>query len=174
MLKTVKLVFATIIVLCCSIAALAQSQASSRQISGVITDANGAVVANAVVKAKNKETGLERTVNSSDDGLYTIVLLPPGSYTVTAEATGFAVATIDDVVVNVGRTAEAKLPLGKTAVQANVLVTAETIQVTRNESDAVVNETAINTLPINGRRFQDFVTLTPTAQVDPSRGQISL
>jgi len=174
MLKTVKLVFATIIVLCCSIAALAQSQASSGQISGVITDANGAVVANAVVKAKNKETGLERTVNSSDDGLYTIVLLPPGSYTVTAEATGFAVATIDDVVVNVGRTAEAKLQLGTTAVQATVLVTAETIQVTRNESDAVVNETAINTLPINGRRFQDFVTLTPTAQVDPSRGQISL
>jgi carboxypeptidase family protein len=174
MLKTVKLIFATIIVLCCSIAALAQSQASSGQISGVVTDANGAVVANAIVKAKNKETGLERTVNSSDDGLYTIVLLPPGSYTVTAEATGFAVATIDDVVVNVGRTAEAKLQLGTTAVQATVLVTAETIQVTRNESDAVVNETAINTLPINGRRFQDFVTLTPTAQVDPSRGQISL
>jgi hypothetical protein len=38
----------------------------------------------------------------------------------------------------------------------------------------VQNETAIQNLPINGRRFQDFVTLTPTAQVDPSRGQITL
>jgi hypothetical protein len=38
----------------------------------------------------------------------------------------------------------------------------------------MVSSTAITNLPINGRRFQDFVTLTPTAQVDPSRGQISL
>jgi hypothetical protein len=37
-----------------------------------------------------------------------------------------------------------------------------------------LNQKAIENLPINGRRFQDFVTLTPTAQVDPSRGQISL
>lgn len=174
MLKTVRFAFAIVIVLCFSIAALAQSQASSGQISGVVTDSNGAVVANATVKAKNKSTGLERSANSSEDGLYTIVLLPPGNYTVVVEASGFAASTIDDVVVNVGRTADVNVTLGATAVQATVLVTADTIQVTRNESDAVLNQTAINTLPINGRRFQDFVTLTPTAQVDPSRGQISL
>ena len=174
MLKTVKFVFAIVIVLCFSVAALAQSQASTGQISGVVTDANGAVVANATVKAKNKATGLERTANTSDDGLYTMVLLPTGTYTVVVEAQGFASTTVDDVVVNVGRTADANVTLGANSVQATVLIAAQDIQVTRNESDAVVNETAINTLPINGRRFQDFVTLTPTAQVDPSRGQISL
>jgi hypothetical protein len=55
-----------------------------------------------------------------------------------------------------------------------VTVTAEAIQTTVSQPDAVINETAINNLPINGRRFQDFATLTPTAQVDPQRGQISL
>src|SRR5204863_5558530 len=52
--------------------------------------------------------------------------------------------------------------------------TAAGIQTTQSNTDAVQDEARIQNLPINGRRFQDFVTLTPTAQVDPSRGQISL
>src|ERR1044071_8555962 len=101
MFKALNLFFAGLLVLALSAVAFGQSQASTGQISGVITDANGAVVANASVKAKNKETGLERSVTSSDDGLYTIVLLPTGTYTVTAEAPNFAASTIDDLVVNV-------------------------------------------------------------------------
>jgi hypothetical protein len=174
MYKFSKLFFTALLVLAISGVAMAQSQASTGQISGVVTDTNGAVVPNATVKVTNKETALERTATASDDGIYTIVLLPPGSYTVVAEASGFATATADDVVVNVGRDANVNLSLGAGGVQASVLVTAESIQVTRNESDAVVDQTAISNLPINGRRFQDFVTLTPTAQVDPQRGQISL
>jgi len=153
---------------------MAQSQATSGQISGVVTDSNGAAVANATVKATNKDNGLVREVTGSGDGIYTIVALSPGKYTVVAQASGFSPTTIDDVVINVGRTENINFTMGAAGVQASVLVTAEAVQVTRNESDAVLNETAISTLPINGRRFQDFVTLTPTAQIDPSRGQISL
>jgi hypothetical protein len=158
-----------------AVQALAQSQANTGQISGSVTDTNQAAVPNATVTVTNKETGLTRTATTSDDGLYTIVLLPPGSYSVAAQAATFAEARVDNVVVNVGRTADANLTLGVSGVQESVLVTAdESVQVTRPESDAVLNQTAISTLPINGRRFQDFVTLTPTAQVDPQRGQISL
>ena len=174
MSKSVKLISLILLVLAWSAVGLAQSQAGSGQVAGQVADTNGAAVPNANVKVTNKATGLERTATSSGDGLFTIVLLPPGTYTVVAEATGFAPATVDDVTVNVGRTADIKLTVGASGVQATVLVTADAIQVTRNESDAVINETAITTLPINGRRFQDFVTLTPTAQIDPSRGQISL
>ena len=157
-------------------AALAQSQASTGQIAGVVIDSQGAAVPKAAVKATNTQTGLERTTNSSDDGLYSIVLLPPGVYKVSAEASGFSAVTIDNVEVAVGRTIDVKLTLGVSGVQEVVNVTAGAIQVqtTRSEADAVVNERAITNLPINGRRFQDFVTLTPTAQVDPQRGQISL
>ena len=175
MSRLLRFTFASLLVLgLCSLSALAQSQATSGQISGEVVDANGAAVANAKVKVTNKETGLVRDVTASGDGIYTVVTLPPGKYTVVAEATGFANATVDDVVVNVGRTENIKLTMGAAGVQASVLVSAEQVQVTRNESDAVVNETAIAETPINGRRFQDFITLTPTAQVDPSRGQISL
>src|SRR4029453_17492033 len=174
MSKIRRLFFAAFLVFSFTAVAMAQSQASTGQISGVVTDSNGAAVPGATVKVTNTQTGLEKTVNASGDGLYTVVLLPPGTYTVVAEASGFAPATLADVVVTVGRGADVNVILGAGGVQATVLVTAEAIQVTRNESDAVLNETAITTLPINGRRFQDFVTLTPTAQVDPQRGQISL
>src|ERR1700730_15499061 len=174
MSKSIKLSSLILLVLAWSAVGLAQSQAGSGQIAGQVTDTNGAGVPNATVKVTNKGTGLVRSATTSGDGLYTIVLLPPGTYTVVGEATGSAPATVDDVVVNVGRTADTKLTVGASGVQATVLVTADAVQVTRNESDAVLNETAISTLPINGRRFQDFVTLTPTAQVDPQRGQISL
>jgi hypothetical protein len=157
-------------------AAMAQSQASSGQIAGIVTDSQGAAVPNAAVKATNTQTGLERSSTSSDEGLYSIVLLPPGIYKVSAEASGFSAVTVENVEVTVGRTIDVKMTLGVSGVQEVVNVTAGAIQVqtTRSEADSVVNERAITNLPINGRRFQDFVTLTPTAQVDPQRGQISL
>jgi hypothetical protein len=159
-----------------SVSALAQSQASTGQIAGSVVDSQGALVPNATIKAVNTQTGLERTANSGDDGLYQIVLLPPGVYKVTATAQGFADVNVENVEVAVGRTIDVKITLGASGVQEVVNVTAGAIQVqtTRSEADAVVNQRAIDNLPINGRRFQDFVTLTPTALVEPSRNQISL
>ena len=159
-----------------AVPAMAQSQASSGQISGSVLDKQGAAISGASVKALNDQTGLERSVITSDEGLYTLVLLPPGVYTVTAEASGFAKSTLSKVEVLVGRTIDLKFTLDPGGVQEAISVSAGAVQVqtTRSESDAVINERAIESLPINGRRFQDFVTLTPTAQIDPQRNQISL
>jgi len=159
-----------------SIPAMAQSQASTGQIAGAVVDSQGAAVAGAAVKVKNTQTGLERTTTSGDDGLYSIVLLPPGVYQVSASSGGFAEVKVDNVEVSVGRTIDVKVQLGVSGVQEVVNVTAGAIQVqtSRSEADSIVNERAINNLPINGRRFQDFVTLTPTALIEPSRNQISL
>lgn len=155
---------------------MAQSQASTGQIAGSVVDNQGAVISGATVKAKNSATGLEQSATTSDAGLFSIILLPPGVYAVDAEASGFAKTSVSNVEVVVGRTTDINVTLAVSGVQEVVMVTAGSIQVqtTRSEADAVLNEKAIENLPINGRRFQDFVTLTPTAQVDPRRGQISL
>ena len=175
MCKSLRFFFASLLIVsACAFSALAQSQATAGQITGVVTDANGAAVPNAKVKVVNKGTGLELNATTSDEGLFTIVLVPPGTYSLTAEATGFSPATVDGIAVIVGQVANVSPTMGAAGVTETVLVTADAVQVTRNETDAVINETAIQELPTNGRRFQDFVTLTPTAQVDPSRGQISL
>lgn len=154
--------------------AFAQAQGSTGQIAGSVRDSQGAAVAGASVKAVNTQTGLQQTTTASADGLYRFVLLQPGSYDLTAEASGFAKTELKGVRVTVGQITDANITVGVGAVTEAVTVTAETIQTTVSQPDAVINENAINNLPINGRRFQDFATLTPTAQVDPQRGQISL
>lgn len=149
------------------------AQAGNGNITGVVSDSSGAIVPNATVKLSNVNTGLENTTTASGEGIYNFTNLQPGRYRVSASSGSFAVQNLD-VEVQVGRTTDANFSLGASDVSATVEVTAEGVQTTSSNSDAVINETAINNLPINGRRFQDFVTLTPTAQIDPSRGQISL
>lgn len=177
-LNSYRLLFAAMLFALCfvfgSSQAFAQASASAGQISGLVRDAQGAAVAGATIKAANTQTGLERATTSSTDGLYRFVLLPPGTYKVTAEAQGFAKTELAGVVVTVGQITDTNITIGVGAVSEAVTVTAEVVQTTVSQPDAVISEAQINNLPINGRRFQDFVTLTPTAQVEPSRGQISL
>lgn len=152
----------------------AQAQGSTGQITGTVRDTNGGAVPNTTVKASNTQIGLEQTATTSAEGVYRFVLLPPGVYNLTAEASGFSKTEIKGVRVVIGQVTDANITIGAGSVQESVTITAEAIQTTVSQPDAVINETSINNLPINGRRFQDFVTLTPTAQVDPQRGQISL
>ncbi len=149
------------------------AQAGTGNIAGTVADANGAVVPNTSVRLVSNDTGATQTVTTSDSGLYSFTLLKPGVYAVTAGGGSFAEQKLD-VQVQVGRTTDANFTLGVSGVAAEVTVSAEGVQTTETKSDAVLNETAIQNLPINGRRFQDFVTLTPGAQIDPQRGQISL
>ncbi len=151
----------------------AKAQAGTGGITGIVSDSTGAVVPNATVKLTSSATGTQQTVTTNSDGLFTFTLLKPGKYTVSASATNFSEQKLE-VEVQVGRNTDANFSLGAGKVSAEVTITAEGVQTTSSNFDAVQNETAIQNLPINGRRFQDFVTLTPAAQVDPSRGQISL
>ena len=171
---SIKLMAFTLFAMMLSIAPVfAQSQGSTGSITGVVTDGTGAVVPNATVTLTSTATNTSQTVQTSTEGIYRFVLLQPGTYKVKASAANFADSNLD-VQVQVGRTTDANFVLGIQGVDAEVEVTAEGVQTTTSNFDAVQNETAIQTLPINGRRFQDFVTLSPAAQVDPSRGQISL
>jgi len=154
--------------------AFAQAQANSGQISGSVRDNNGGAIPKATVKAVSDQTGLERSATTSEDGLYRFVLLPPGVYKLTAEASSFSKAEIKDVLVTVGQVTDINITMGVGNVQEAVTISAGGVQTTAPQADSLVNLDTLQNLPINGRRFQDFVTLTPTAQVDPQRGQISL
>ncbi|MBX3298070.1 MAG: TonB-dependent receptor [Acidobacteria bacterium] len=153
--------------------AFAQSQGGTGQIAGIVSDATGAVVPNATVKLTSNSTGISQTVTADSSGNYRFVLLQPGKYALVVTAASFGESKLE-VEVQVGRVTDANVTLVAGNVSAVVEVAADGVQTTTSNFDAVQNEQAITNLPINGRRFQDFVTLTPTAQVDPSRGQISL
>ncbi len=155
-------------------AALGQSQASTGQIVGTVVDPKGAAIAGAKVTVSSPSTGLKREVQTNTDGQYLAILLPPGSYEVSVEASGFQKAVASGVEVNVGRSVDANFSLKVGAVAEVVEIQAgANIDTTRHETGTLVNSMAIRDLPINGRRFQDFAALTPTVQVEPQRNQLS-
>jgi outer membrane receptor protein involved in Fe transport len=157
---------------------LAQSQATTGDIEGRVLDPNQAAVPGVTVTAKNQATGLERSATSDDDGNYRIVLLPPGSYTVTASGVaGFQPTTLKDVVVTVGgRTPlEVGLTVGGQSLNVTVIEGGEAVvETTRTSVATTINEHSIQNLPINGRNFQDFATLSPGVIRDPRGGDLSV
>ncbi len=162
-----------VMLLTLGIQAWGQSQASTGQIAGTVTDAAGATVPDASVKVTNTATGFTQTVTTTSDGLYRAVLLPPGTYTVEISKTGFSTSKAN-IEVNVGRTAEVNAALVVGGKAEEVTVTAEAIEVARHEAEMFVGATVIQNIPLNGARFQDILNTTPAAQTDPSRGGISM
>lgn len=154
----------------------AQATATTAQIEGVITDQQGAAVPGVSVAARNFATGFERTGTSDATGLYRLSLLPLGTYEITAELQGFATVKRPGIVLQVGETVVVPFSMRVAAVTETLTVTAEAplVEVTRSQRAASLNQTAIESLPINGRRFQDFVLLTPGAVYEPSRGGTSI
>lgn len=176
MLKSLRFcITSLVLVTICSISVLAQSQASTGQIVGTVKNANGELVPGATVVVTNPATGLNRTLTTGDQGEFRAVSLPPGEYTVDVTAPGFGKSTQTGYKVEVGSALSADITLSVQAVSGTVLVNAGTsVDTTLVQNTTNINETSISQLPINGRRFQDFVLATPTAQIDPLRGQISL
>src|SRR5258705_2153101 len=163
-------------VLMFGIVAFAQSQATTGNIEGRVLDPNGAVVPNAAVTATNSATGLEKTANTDGEGNYRIILLPPGTYTVKATATGLASGPTH-VTVTVG--SQSPLDISVYVAGTNVgevIVTAEApvVETTRTSVATTINQTSIENLPINGRNFQDFSTLSPGVIRDPRGGDLSV
>ncbi len=154
--------------------AFAQSQATTAEVNGRVTDAQGGVLPGATVTVTSTDTGYTRSAVTNAEGLYSLPLLPPGNYELVSELAGFS-PTKRSLVLNVGATQTINTQLQVGGVQETITVaagsplieTSATVRTTTVDADAIAN------LPINGRRFQDFISATPTVQVDPSRGQLS-
>jgi outer membrane receptor protein involved in Fe transport len=155
-----------------STAFYAQSQATTGNIEGRVVDAGGAVLPGVTITARNPSTGFVKTTTSDEEGNYRLIVLPPGRYTVTASgAQGFADASFENVQVTVGGQTALSIQLGVAGIATMVDVEAEgqIIETTRSSVATTVNQRAIENLPVNGRNFLDFATLTPGVVRDPTR-----
>src|SRR5205823_3966102 len=90
---------------------LAQSQATTGTIEGTTFDQTGAVLPGATVTVRSSATGVARTVASDDKGYFRAPLLPPGSYQVTAELSGFARLQQTGLTLSIGQTLNISLKL---------------------------------------------------------------
>jgi outer membrane receptor protein involved in Fe transport len=162
-----------VFLLLCALAAWGQADANKAQLSGTVLDPNGAVVPNASVKIRNAGTGLQRELRTNDVGQFRAVQLDPGQYELVAESAGFAPATLTGIALTVGAAVNLNVTLQLQATTQSIEVAETMINVALPAPSVVVPVRAIENMPINGRRFQDFATLTPTVQVEPTRGQLS-
>ncbi len=157
-----------------AIPAHAQSQATAAQVNGVVSDSQGAVLPGATITITSEETGYSRTAVTNADGFYALSLVPPGTYDLGVALSGFT-AEKRTIILTVGATLTANATLQIGAVTETVTVTRESplVETSATVRTTTVDDQAIKNLPINGRRFQDFIASTPTVHVDPSRGQLS-
>ncbi|MDQ3804383.1 MAG: TonB-dependent receptor, partial [Acidobacteriota bacterium] len=159
-----------------AVSAASQSQATTGDIEGRVLDPAGAVVREATVTATNKATGFEKTATTDEDGGYRFVLLPPGTYDVRASAANFTAAQAAGVEVTVGSKTPLDLTLTVGGSSETITVTGEApaVETARTSVATTINERSIENLPINGRNFQDFATLSPGVVRDPRGGDLSV
>jgi hypothetical protein len=162
MLKPANLLisFVVLTVLCAS-TVLAQTGTSN--ITGTVRDTAGGVVPGATVTAKNEATGVTNTQTTNDSGVYSFALLPVGNYTITVEKQGFKTLQKTQNTLEVGEplTVDAAMEVGQLSETVTVTGGAEQLQTANATMGNVVEQKAIETLPLNGRNPLALLLLEP-------------
>ena len=155
-----------LLILVFAISAFSQSQVTTGTIQGTVLDANGGAVAGATVEVKNLDTNLSKTLTTDEGGRFVALALLPGKYSVTVTKQGFATGVAERLDLTVGQTLELPVTMKVSSVEERVTITATpTVDTVKTESSTTINEVAVNTTPILGRKFEDLLTLTPGVSV---------
>src|SRR5205823_11161100 len=143
--------------------AAAIAQTGSSNITGSVRDVNGAVVPGATVTAKNEATGVTSTQTTTDSGLYAFSSLPVGKYTITVEKQGFKTLQKINNVLEVGSplTVDVALEVGQVSETVTVQSGLEQLQTANATIGNVVEQKAIEALPLNGRNPLTLLLLEP-------------
>ena len=165
------IVFATQLAVLLSTSRLS-AQVTTADIVGTVTDASGAVLPGATITVENLDTGGVRKALSGSTGDYAFTLLPIGRYSVKAEATGFGGWSAAQVVLAVGDRLRLDVHMEVGQIGQSVEVTARTpaLQSDSSSVGTLVNERAVQDLPLNGRNFVRLATLAAGANEGTTNG----
>jgi outer membrane receptor protein involved in Fe transport len=171
--------YAGLIALCLLLAApVARAQVTTAELTGRVTDQNGAAVPSATITARNTGTGLTRTAQTNEEGAYTITQLPPGTYDVTVEAPNFSRALSRALELNVGTrlTQNIILQAGQITETVEVSTTGAVVETTRSELGGVVTPVEVENLPLLNRTFANLTAIMPEARpagnFDPTKTRV--
>ena len=138
-----------------------QAQTASGQITGTIKDASSAVIAKANVVVASQQTGLTRSVTTSEAGLYSFPLLPVGVYSITVTQKGFSSAKRSEIKLNVDQVlrVDIDLAVGATTETITVKAAAAAIDSETSAIGQMVSQRQVTELPLNGRNFLQLLFL---------------
>ncbi|HEU4982662.1 MAG TPA: carboxypeptidase-like regulatory domain-containing protein, partial [Acidobacteriaceae bacterium] len=139
------------------------SQIVGGSIYGTVRDTTGAAVSGANITIRNVETGASRALASDAGGHYAAPSLPVGVYSVTASRDGFAAQTSAGVRLVIGQSAAVDffLAIGQVKQQVTVVSAPAAVELSTRQTSGLVDEKQVKNLPLNGRSFDELITLNP-------------
>ena len=141
----------------------ARAQKTDASLSGIVQDVTGSAIQGATIRINSLETGTERDVETDSDGRYHAPSLAVGRYELTADKTGFRTEHRTGITLVVGQQAEVNLTLRVGDVHQTVEVSSEAavVVVATEDASGLVGERQVKELPLNGRSYDQLLTLNP-------------
>ncbi len=161
-------------VVCASLLATiaAYPQGSTGRILGVVTDQSGGNVGNAAVTITDVARGVSQNLTTDSDGAYVAVNLLPGTYSVRVEYKGFKIFERKNILLEVGKDVRIDAVLSPGSTTETVTITEEVpmVDTTSTTLGGTISNEIINDLPLNGRNYQNLISLRPGTSVYPGGG----
>src|SRR5215472_17628016 len=150
----------------------ADPQGNTGRILGVVTDQSGGFVANAKVTSTDVARGVSQNLNTDSDGAYAAINLLPGTYTVRAEYKGFKTFERKNVLLEVGKDVRVDVVLQPGPTNESIVITSEVpmVDTTSTTLGGTISNEIINDLPLNGRNYQNLISLRPGTSIYPGGG----
>jgi hypothetical protein len=155
---------------------LANAQSTDATISGQVVDPSGRVIAGADIEILNEATGVHYSGKTNRTGIYAVAILPPGQYRVQVSKEGFKTIVKPDIILNVQSAVALNftLPVGATSESVTVEASGTTLNTRDASVGTVVDRKFVENIPLNGRSFQDLISMTPGVSTQsPQSGSVS-
>lgn len=164
-MKTLTVLVTTSVLLLAVTVLAARAQQDRAQLSGVVRDAQGAVVPEAALELTQVDTGFTRRTVSGDEGLYRFASVTPGQYLLSASKDGFETVAVSGIVLNVGQTRALDLELTVGLLSTAIEVTAPATVINRSSAEIgeAITREQIDAMPLNGRNWSTMMTFAPGA-----------
>jgi hypothetical protein len=147
-----------------SFSGLIWGQVVGASVSGTVQDESGGPLPGAGVVVKNVETGAQRTLMSDGSGRYSIPSIPVGPYEIVASKENFKSQsrTGIDLVVGEHATVDFTLQVGDVKQTVTVEGSVSPVELSNDSTSGLVSERQVKDLPLNGRSFDELITLNPS------------
>jgi hypothetical protein len=139
------------------------SQSTNATLSGAVTDRSSKVISTADIEIVNEATGVHYSSKTNTTGIYTVSILPPGRYSVQASKIGFKTIITPAVVLNVQSAVALNFTLSVGATSESITVEAGSSMINTTDASVstVIDRKFVENIPLNGRSFQDLISMTP-------------
>lgn len=161
------LVFAFLFAATCPRMSMAQTISTNAALRGVVTDSSGAAIPEATIVVTNEGTGSKRTTVTDGSGRYEVLMLPVGTYSLSADAPGFRPEIQMGLQLETGSVAalNIQMQVGVVAEKVSVEANASLIEASHAAIGEVVENKQVLDLPLNGRSFGSLALITPQVNV---------